>query len=529
MIRILRICISLFIFLSATGFAGGQITLNNSNFPVAGLNLGRGYGYSLTNVLGSAGGNQFYDFTNISPLYHDSVIYYNAAATPWAGFHPGTSVCDVQLINGINYVYYYTATASAFVRTGLTVIGDFSQGLDTAHGNYTITDTLLSDSYTYNHAENEYSCVTVNNVVPFGNYKIHTLRTVLVDGWGSLETPLNYYPDVLRAKYWECHFDTLFYFGSPIYTTSDTTCYFKFYAGNSRYPVVTAYTDAAYNLLYFEYIFTPPVIVGCTDPMAMNYNPLANQSDGSCEYCNISYTITPDTTICPGSSVTLNASGGSSYLWSDGTTSSSVVVNPAHTTVYSVYISTGPDCHALASVKVTVDEPVTVSFWTTHQTYGTGNEVQFVNLSQNATWFNWDFDDAVNGTSTMEFPQHIYDSIGTKIVVLNAGNSCYNDTFTDTLIIISSAFIETAEASESFRIFPNPATDKLFIEGLTDQQMVLEVVAFDMTGRSIPLGKGNIGPASSLLTIDVHTLPPGFYLLDIRSDEGSVKIKWIKL
>ena len=507
----------------------GQITLNSNNFPVAGLKVGRGYCLSTQSALGTTGGPQFFDFTGITPIYHDTVFYYDAVMTPWASYHPGASVCNIELVNNMAYVYYYTANANTFVRTGLTVIGDFGAGVDTVHGNYLPTDTILSTDYGFNHSETEYSSATIVNLVPLADYKTSTYKTIFADGWGSLQTPLNYYGNVLRVKYSEYRYDTVFYLGSPLYTKVDSLFYIKFYAEDVRHPVVIARTDASYNLQYIEYIYTAPVIMGCTDSLAQNYNPLANQSDGSCVYCNINYTISPDTTICTGATVTLNVSGGNSYVWSDGSTSSSVSVNPLQTTVYSVYVSSSTNCHVMANVTVTVDEPVTAAFWTTQYTYSTGQEVQFVNLSENATYFHWDFDDPVDGTSTLEFPTHTYATDGEKLVVLIAGNSCFTDTIKDSLNIVLSASVETTESAKSYLVYPNPGTDAMFIEGTADQPGTLSIYATDMLGRCVLLTAETLSKGTFRIRVDMQQLPAGIYLLDIRSIGISMKKKWIKM
>ena len=61
-----------------------------------------------------------------------------------------------------------------------------------------------------------------------------------------------------------------------------------------------------------------------------------------------------DTTICAGESVTLEASGGSDYVWSTGETSQSITVNPSTTTNYTVTVSNG-QASASDSVQVTVN------------------------------------------------------------------------------------------------------------------------------------------------------------------------------
>src|SRR5690606_26508819 len=65
--------------------------------------------------------------------------------------------------------------------------------------------------------------------------------------------------------------------------------------------------------------------------------------------------------ICQGTSATLTASGGASYLWSNGETSASIEVNPSETTVYTVtaYDATGKNS-ATDEVTVSINPMPTV-------------------------------------------------------------------------------------------------------------------------------------------------------------------------
>lgn len=69
-----------------------------------------------------------------------------------------------------------------------------------------------------------------------------------------------------------------------------------------------------------------------------------------------------DQSICAGSSVTLTATGGSTYLWSTGATTASITISPSTTTTYSVtaFDSTGKYSDT-DEVKVTVNPVPTVS------------------------------------------------------------------------------------------------------------------------------------------------------------------------
>jgi gliding motility-associated-like protein len=66
--------------------------------------------------------------------------------------------------------------------------------------------------------------------------------------------------------------------------------------------------------------------------------------------------ITPaNAAVCSGNSITLTASGGTSYLWSTNQTTASVTVNPTVNTVYSVTVTGANGCTAAISRNVTVN------------------------------------------------------------------------------------------------------------------------------------------------------------------------------
>ncbi|MBK9453072.1 MAG: HYR domain-containing protein [Bacteroidetes bacterium] len=60
-------------------------------------------------------------------------------------------------------------------------------------------------------------------------------------------------------------------------------------------------------------------------------------------------------TICNGQTATITASGGGTYLWSNGAISASISVNPTSTTTYTVTVTSVAGCTATASGTVTVN------------------------------------------------------------------------------------------------------------------------------------------------------------------------------
>jgi gliding motility-associated-like protein/uncharacterized repeat protein (TIGR01451 family) len=86
---------------------------------------------------------------------------------------------------------------------------------------------------------------------------------------------------------------------------------------------------------------------GCsaTDQVVVTVNPTPTANAGS------------DQTICIGSSATLTASGGVTYLWSNGSTVSSISVTPSVTTTYTVTVTDANGCTGIDQVIVTVGQP----------------------------------------------------------------------------------------------------------------------------------------------------------------------------
>lgn len=71
----------------------------------------------------------------------------------------------------------------------------------------------------------------------------------------------------------------------------------------------------------------------------------------------------------------------------------------------------------------------------------------------------------------------------------------------------------TAATAPPQRVYPNPASDRLYIESETVDGVI---TLFDLSGQSVlnePAG------ATGLTTLDVSALSPGIYLLQIRSDK----------
>ncbi|MFH2141980.1 MAG: PKD domain-containing protein, partial [Bacteroidota bacterium] len=107
------------------------------------------------------------------------------------------------------------------------------------------------------------------------------------------------------------------------------------FSSTTQNPVVNPTVTTTYNVTVFDGFTT------ATSSVLVTVNPLPAADAGI------------DQTICSGESVTLTATGGSSYLWSTGVSTPSISVSPAISTTYIVTVSDGT-CSATDDVFVSV-------------------------------------------------------------------------------------------------------------------------------------------------------------------------------
>lgn len=124
--------------------------------------------------------------------------------------------------------------------------------------------------------------------------------------------------------------------------------------------------------------------------------------------------VTPDVTgpVCSGQSVTLTASGATTYVWSDGSTTSSITVSPSTTTSYSVTGTTG-GCDATANYQVIVDPTPTVTI--TPSVTGAICSGESVTLTAGgATTYSWSTGSTASGITVSPQTTTSYTVTGTS-------------------------------------------------------------------------------------------------------------------
>lgn len=91
-----------------------------------------------------------------------------------------------------------------------------------------------------------------------------------------------------------------------------------------------------------------------------------------------------DTTICYGATITVNASGGNSYSWSNGNLTNGISISPTSNTSYSV-IGTTSGCVDTAIVNISVNPPILLNVTNTTVCAGSPAEI----IASGASTYIW--------------------------------------------------------------------------------------------------------------------------------------------
>jgi gliding motility-associated-like protein len=184
-----------------------------------------------------------------------------------------------------------------------------------------------------------------------------------------------------------------------------------------------------------------PVMLTATD---INTCVRESTAKGAITVFDYQFGIMPDDSICYGEKITLNASGGVQYDWSpkahlQNSNSSRPVANPDTTTVYSVEIVDSNGCEWKDSLEIKVIPRIIADF-DYEKAYDCfeGPKISFINKSENASVFLWEFGD---GSSSETFDiEHQYaesDSLQIYEVKLTSGESFCSENKIETITTVT--------------------------------------------------------------------------------------------
>ncbi len=217
------------------------------------------------------------------------------------------------------------------------------------------------------------------------------------------------------------------------------------------------------------------------------------------------------TTFCEGGSVQLTATAGSSYLWSDNETTSSITVTSSGT--YTVTVTTG-NCNAVSNpVNVMVNpNPVVLITGLSAQYYHTDTPVNLTGNPSGGT-FNG------TGVSGNTFSPSIAGVGGpyTITYTYTDGNGCTGTTTFDITVLLGTSF-QNIDGINAVNVFPNPNNGNFVISLKSTEMKVLDISVMNSLGQKVFEERGISTGNTLLKNIDLTFLTKGFYTLGISSE-----------
>lgn len=230
---------------------------------------------------------------------------------------------------------------------------------------------------------------------------------------------------------------------------------------------------------------------------------------------------------------TQTALQGVSYLWDFGDGSTSTQPNPTH--IYSTIgtfnvklVVTNPcgNDSIILSVTTTAAAPATDFSADVVQVYE-GGTVHFSDNSANAptSWY-WMFEGGTPSSSTDQNPVVQYNTAGTYYVTLVATNS-YGSTPLNKpayIVVIPNAGIDGVNSGAAWTLYPNPASDKLFVSGYLGPNVSVFRI-YNTIGSLV--SETVLENAHHTAELNISTLKQGLYYLEVTSGTSRTTKKFI--
>ncbi|MCF7834823.1 T9SS type A sorting domain-containing protein [Candidatus Gracilibacteria bacterium] len=230
---------------------------------------------------------------------------------------------------------------------------------------------------------------------------------------------------------------------------NDTICSGSSITIGNVYPTATLYQWNTTPPQYTATITVNPVVSttyivnvfsGTTWLVADTFNVITNPLPTG--------TITPPQSICAGSSATLTATGGVTYLWSPGgATTASITVSPSVTTTYSVIITGTNGCSITLSSVVTVNPLPTFTSIGSNSPLCEGSTLNLYATANTGSTYDW--------TGPNSFTSNLQNPSISNVTILNAGNYTVTATLngctasTSTGVVINTPPTLTVSGSSS--------------------------------------------------------------------------------
>jgi hypothetical protein len=224
--------------------------------------------------------------------------------------------------------------------------------------------------------------------------------------------------------------------------------------------------------------------------------------------------ITESTKACVGGEITLSGTGAVTYDWSDGIDDGEPFI--ATETGVFTYEVTGESeigCEGEASIEITVNEPIEITYTTTEELFGGDGEID-ITVTGGFTPYSYDWDN--DGTGDFDDDEDLTDIAGgTYVVVVESDGNCSG---TETMSVGTQLSIVDL-GNESVEIYPNPFHNQFNLK--LPGSFTYEITS--MTGQVVLLGNG-----TDQKLVDLSGYANGIYLITLNNSTSIYSTQILK-
>ncbi len=224
-----------------------------------------------------------------------------------------------------------------------------------------------------------------------------------------------------------------------------------------------------------------------------------------------------DTTICEGSTLTLDAgNAGATYTWSN-TNDATQMIDVMEAGSYVAYVTAPNGCLGIGTINVDVLEAPDADGIYMQGAYP---NMQFTVLNATSTTgYDWDFGDGTTITNAPASVEHTYWAEGMYDVTVTLSNDCGTADITQQFDVHSTLSVDETSL-EGLSVYPNPTTGKFGIR--LDDQSESVINVYSMTGSLVMSSTSFNGST----VVDATDWEKGVYFVKItnRGMTSTVKV-----
>jgi len=227
-----------------------------------------------------------------------------------------------------------------------------------------------------------------------------------------------------------------------------------------------------------------------------------------------------DTSICPGDTATLTATGGVGYQWSNAAGTATITVAPSSTSPYYVTVTDTNGCQAVDTTNVSIFNTPNMNIAGADSVYCENGDLDTLSGTPPGGSFSGPgmsgnvFDPTAAGTGQHDIVYSFTD-----------GNGCTtHDTVTVEVDVCPG--IETQASQQSVGAYPNPFVNKFYVELSGLQRGPVQFHLYNVAGQQVISQQKKVKQDHEVYQISVPgDLSAGIYFLKIRHSSNTFNLR----